>query len=56
MKKAYVAPNVEVVKFDYSDQVVVASGNPQCGWQVINVGLNESGTCTSGWEKQFKNS
>ena len=26
MKKTYEAPNVEVVKFQYRDQVVVASG------------------------------
>ena len=27
MKKAYETPEVEVVKFQYRDQVVVASGN-----------------------------
>lgn len=33
MKKMYETPEVEVVKFQYRDQVVVASGGYQC---VIN--------------------
>ena len=30
MKKTYETPSVEVVKFQYRDQVVVASGGHQC--------------------------
>ena len=51
MKKTYETPNVEVVKFNYNDQVVASSA---CGIQVVNVGSNESQTCTSGWQDQFK--
>ncbi len=51
MKKVYAAPSVEVVKFEYRDQVVAASA---CSIQVVNVGSNESQTCTSGWQEQFK--
>ena len=29
MKREYVQPVVEKVSFDYEDQIVVASGNPQ---------------------------
>ncbi len=34
MKKAYETPSVEVVKFNYNDQVVVASG--ECIVQYVN--------------------
>ncbi len=34
MKKNYETPNVEVVKFQYKDQVVAQSGG--CGPQVVN--------------------
>ena len=47
MKKEYAAPSVEVVEFEYRDQVVAQS---TCTAQVVNVGSNESQTCTSGWE------
>ena len=30
MKKTYETPSVEVVKFQYRDQVVAASGNNTC--------------------------
>ena len=30
MKKTYETPSIEVVKFQYRDQVVVASGGAQC--------------------------
>ena len=30
MKKTYETPSIEVVKFQYRDQVVVASGARQC--------------------------
>lgn len=36
MKKTYETPSVEVVKFQYRDQVVAASGN--CIEQYINQG------------------
>ena len=42
MKKTYETPNVEVVKFEYSDQVVAQS---VCKVQVTHVGDNN---CTSG--------
>ena len=35
MKKMYETPEVEVVKFQYRDQVVAASG---CGVAYINIG------------------
>jgi hypothetical protein len=47
MKKFYETPDIEVVEFQYTDQVVAASA---CGEQVINVGSQDTGTCTSGWE------
>lgn len=42
MKKAYETPSVEVVKFQYRDQVVVASGKCTDRW--VNIGV---GSCTS---------
>ena len=36
MKKTYETPSIEVVKFQYRDQVVVASGNCQSVW--VNTG------------------
>lgn len=39
MKKTYEAPSIEVVKFQYRDQVVVASGNG-CESKWENVGLD----------------
>ena len=43
MKKMYETPEVEVVKFQYRDQVVAASGTCQGRW--INIGEN---SCTEG--------
>lgn len=43
MKKTYEKPTVETVKFQYRDQVVVASGTCQGRW--INIGEN---SCTEG--------
>lgn len=43
MKKTYETPSVEVVKFQYRDQVVAASGNCQSVW--VNIGVAE---CTEG--------
>lgn len=44
MKKTYETPSIEVVKFQYRDQVVVASGvNCKDVW--VNIGENE---CTDG--------
>ncbi len=34
MKKNYETPNVEVVKFQYKDQIVAQSGG--CGRKVVN--------------------
>lgn len=45
MKKTYETPTVEVVKFQYRDQVVAASGNGNCEDKWVNVG---TGSCTSG--------
>jgi len=46
MKKTYETPNVEVVKFQYRDQVVVASGTTgKLPSQYGNWGYN--GTCDS---------
>lgn len=43
MKKTYEAPSIEMVKFQYRDQVVVASGSHQC---VINwTNVPGEGTC-----------
>ena len=47
MKKTYETPSVEVVKFQYRDQVVVASG---CGSYYIKEGAYEGGSCTTGNE------
>ena len=43
MKKAYEAPTVEKIAFQYRDQVVAASA--QCTDQWVNIG---QGSCTSG--------
>ena len=43
MKKMYETPEVEVVKFQYRDQVVAASGTCVSAW--INIGTS---SCTSG--------
>ncbi len=40
MKKTYEGPTVEVVKFEYKDQVVAASGSDSC--YSTNEGI---GTC-----------
>ena len=46
MKKAYVAPSVEIVKFDYSAQVVVASGSGEtCMSRYINF-KDAAGVCS----------
>jgi hypothetical protein len=48
MKKTYEAPSVEVVKFQYSDQVVAASS---CVTQITHVG---DGRCTSSGGTEFQ--
>lgn len=46
MKKNYETPNVEIVKFQYRDQVVAASG---VGNNCISVWVNQgSNSCVSG--------
>ena len=46
MKKNYETPSVEVVKFQYSDQVVASSGTgPQCDYIYINI-KGDTGECT----------
>ena len=45
MKKTYETPSVEIVKFQYRDQVVVASGfTKNCGWTWY--GKETEGVCT----------
>ena len=44
MKKTYETPSIEVVKFQYRDQVVAASG---CGSVYINEGEYQGGSCTT---------
>lgn len=45
MKKTYETPSIEVVKFQYRDQVVVASGGKCNGvWKNIGDTSCESGT------------
>lgn len=51
MKKRYEAPNVEVVKFEYSDQVVAQSVKCDIVW--INFKVN--GECTEPVEHRFEN-
>lgn len=41
MKKTYEKPTVETVKFQYRDQVVVASG--KCGIEYRNIGSDDTG-------------
>ena len=52
MKKSYETPSEEVVKFQYSDQVVARS-NP-CITQVTNVGMDGAQKCTSDGGHEFK--
>lgn len=49
MKKTYEAPSMEVVKFQYRDQVVVASGNVTTGCTLVwyNYDTNSSATCST---------
>lgn len=47
MKKTYETPSVEVVKFQYRDQVVVASG--QCTGVWKNAGEERCETGTPEW-------
>lgn len=47
MKKKYEAPNVEVVEFNYKDQVVAASTGCTSGQSSTNYGIPGSGTCSS---------
>ena len=47
MKKSYETPSVEVVKFQYSDQVVATS----CITQITHAGKNK---CTDGDGTEFK--
>ena len=44
MKKAYETPSVEVVKFQYRDQVVAASGTCVSVWVNIGVSSCEEGS------------
>lgn len=44
MKKTYEKPTVETVKFQYRDQVVVASGRCEAQWKNIGTTSCESGT------------
>lgn len=59
MKKRYEKPTVEVVKFQYRDQVVVASNSPiTCTGDSVWRGYNTSaiGTChkdTSSWTNEI---
>ena len=46
MKKSYETPSIEVVKFQYRDQVVVASGNLSGACTEHYVGA-EDRTCTA---------
>ncbi len=46
MKKAYVAPSVEVVKFDYTDQVVAASSGCQIEYVNTDGGVSSAESCT----------
>ena len=52
MKKAYETPSVEVVKFNYNDQVVVASGcysgqgNTDVGDKNCNHSQQQLGRCS----------
>lgn len=48
MKKAYETPSAEVVKFQYRDQVVAASGASTCNKVWINQGTKDEGYCVSG--------
>ena len=48
MKNTYETPSIEVVKFQYRDQVVAASGG-NCKEQWINTG---EGSCTEGNKHQ----
>lgn len=41
MKKFYEAPSVELVKFQYRDQVVAASGAGGCSKEWVNIGVKE---------------
>ena len=49
MKKEYVTPSVELVRFHYRDQVVVASS--KCSIQYVNTDgyVASVKTCTDGW-------
>ena len=44
MKKIYETPSIEVVKFQYRDQVVVASGACEAQWTNIGASKCETGT------------
>ena len=50
MKKSYETPSVEVVKFQYSEQVVAVSPGNKCITQITNVGES---SCTSGGGSEF---
>ncbi len=43
MKKNYETPNVEVVKFQYKDQIVAQSG--VCVHHITHVPVDKSGIC-----------
>lgn len=46
MKKFYETPSIELVKFQYRDQVVAASGSCNKVW--VNIGTQEEGHCAHG--------
>ena len=46
MKKTYETPSVEVVKFQYRDQVVVASGGVVCTQVWIGFGDGSNSNCS----------
>lgn len=50
MKKDYMSPSVEVVKFQYRDQVVAASGE-KCINKYVNTGDNECDK--QEWQENF---
>ena len=45
MKKSYETPSIEVVKFQYRDQVVVASGGTSCHQYWDGFGSHTNNDC-----------
>ena len=54
MKKTYETPSVEVVKFQYRDQVVAASGNGSYTCHVVHSYEGADGECSehSVWQSE----